>query len=195
VRAERPDWLGRTVVCIASGPSLTAEDCDAVRAAGYPAIVTNSSFRRAPWAAILFGYDSRWWKAHMAEVQALGFSGRMLCASPIAANFGVETVHNAPWLRSYPNSGACAIAIAIAAGARRVVLLGFDCAPAPSGRMHWHEDHPPTHGMTNCASIQAWPRHFRNVQRDAEAAGVEVVNASRVSALRGFARGALADAL
>lgn len=192
MRAERPDWSGRTVVCLASGPSLTVEDCEAVRASGYPTIVTNTTFRRCLWASMLFGYDSRWWKAHAKEVVESGFAGRLLCASPIAPNLGVETVHNAPWLRSYPNSGACSIAIAIAGRASRVVLLGFDCAPMGS-RLHWHEDHPPAFGMTNCASISAWPRHFRNVARDAEREGVEVVNASRATALRCFRRGSLAD--
>jgi len=154
MRAERPDWSGRTVVCIASGPSLTLEDCEAARVSGHPTIVTNTTFRRCFWAAMLFGYDSRWWKAHIEEVRASGFAGRLLCASPIAGNLGVETVHNAPWLRSYPNSGACSISIAIAARASRIFLLGFDCAPL-AGRMHWHDDHPPAFGMTNCASISA----------------------------------------
>ena len=193
MRAAPPDWSGRTVVCIASGPSLTAEDCDAVRAAGHPAIVTNSSFRAAPWAAILFGYDSRWWRAHIDEIRSIGFGGRLISGSAVVASLGVETIHNAGWLRVYPNSGACAISIAVSARAARVVLLGFDCAPAPDGRMHWHADHPPVHGMTNCASIRGWPRHFQNVARDAERAGVEVVNASRETRLRCFRRGALAD--
>lgn len=195
MRAECPDWDGRTVVCIASGPSLTAEDCDAVRAAGHPAIVTNSTFRAAPWASILFGYDSRWWRAHIAEIRSIGFAGRLISGSAVVASMGVETIHNAGWLRVYPNSGACAISIAVSAGAARVVLLGFDCAPAPDGRMHWHADHPPVHGMTNCGSIRGWPRHFQNVARDAERAGVEVVNASLETRLRCFRRVALGEVL
>lgn len=193
MRAARPDWQGRTVVCIASGPSLTAQDCEAAQAAGHPAIVTNSSFRAAPWADILFGHDSRWWKAHLAEVKASGFAGRLLTASPVGGNLGLETTHHSAWLRSYPNSGAAAIGIAIAAGALRVVLLGFDCGFGPGGKRHWHADHPA--GMSNCISIAAWPRHFKLVAQDAEKAGVEVLNASRATALRCFARVDLAEAL
>lgn len=191
MRAARPDWSGRTVVCIASGPSLTAADCEAARS--HPAIVTNSSFRLALWADILFGHDSRWWKAHIEEVKASGFAGRLLTASPVGGNLGLETTHNAHWLRSYPNSGASAIGIAIAAGAVRVVLIGYDCGFGVGGERHWHADHPG--GMSNCKSIAAWPRHFANVARDAEKAGVEVLNASRATALRCFARVALSDAL
>lgn len=192
MRAARPEWPGRTVVCIASGPSLTPADCEAARAAGHPAIVTNTTFRLAPWAAILFGHDSRWWKAHLAEVKAAGFAGRLLTASPIGGNLGIETTHHAPWLRSYPNSGAAAIGIAIASGARRIVLLGFDCS-FTGGQRHWHADHPA--GMSNCMSIAAWPRHFKLVAQDAQKAGVEVLNASRETALRCFPRVDLAGAL
>jgi hypothetical protein len=190
MRAERPDWSG-TVVCIASGPSLTAEDCEAVR--GHTAVVTNSSFRLALWADILFGHDSRWWKAHLAEVKASGFQGRLLTASAIGGNLGVETTHHSGWLRTYPNSGAAAIGIAIAGGASRIVLLGFDCGFSPDGRRHWHADHP--NGMTNCKSIGAWPRHFKNVAKDAEQAGIPVLNASRSTALRCFPRVELSAAL
>ena len=34
-------WRGQTVVCLASGPSLTADDVEAVRLSGHPAIVVN----------------------------------------------------------------------------------------------------------------------------------------------------------
>lgn len=190
MRAARPDWSGRTVVCIASGPSLTAADCEAAR--GHPAIVTNSSFRLAPWADILFGHDSRWWKAHIEEVKASGFAGRLLTASPVGGNLGLETTHHAHWLRSYPNSGAAAIGIAVAAGAAKVVLLGFDCG-FTGGKKHWHADHPA--GMTNCQSIGAWPKHFGNVAKDAAKAGVKVLNASRETALRCFPRVELTEAL
>lgn len=191
--AARPEWRGRTVVCIASGPSLTAADCEAARAAGHPAIVTNTSFRIAPWANILFGHDSRWWKAHLDEVRASGFAGRLLTASPLGGNLGIETTHHCGWLRSYPNSGAASIGIAIAAGAARIVLLGFDCGFAPNGQRHWHPDHPAS--MTNCYSINAWPKHFDNVAKDARKAGIEVLNASRETKLRSFARVALEEAL
>lgn len=193
MRAARPEWPGRTVVCIASGPSLTAEDCEAVRAAGHPTIVTNTTFRRAPWAGILFGHDSRWWRAHLDEVKASGFAGRLLTASPIGSNLGIETTHHSGWLRPYPNSGAAAIGIGIASGAARVVLLGFDCGFAAGGKRHWHADHPA--GMSNCQSIAAWPKFFKNVAKDAERAGVEVLNASRETALTCFRRVELAAAL
>jgi hypothetical protein len=188
--AARPDWSGRTVVCIASGPSLTAEDCEATK--GHPTIVTNTTFRMAPWADVLFGFDSRWWRAHIAEVRQV-FKGRLISASQIAANLGVESTFGAPWFRQYANSGACAISMALAGGASKIVLLGYDCQNGPNGEKHWHGDHPK--GLTNCASMPRWGQVFTRVSIDAEVQGVPVINATRRTALRCFKKAELADAL
>lgn len=185
-----PDWSGRTVVCLASGPSLCAEDVEAVR--GMPTIVTNTTFRAAPWADVLYGFDLRWWRAHIEEVRAT-FSGRKICRAPDAHREfpDVESTSSKTWYTIYSNSGACAISIAIAARARRVILLGYDCSKSPEGRWHWHGDHPKT--MSNCASIANWPHHFKQVARHALDSGVEVINCSRRTALDCFERKPLSE--
>src|SRR5262245_15095240 len=80
-RTRAEDWVGRwagkTVVCIASGPSLIAEDCAKVKASGHPTIVTNTTFRMCPWAHVLFGFDSKWWLEYIAEVERT-FHGALL---------------------------------------------------------------------------------------------------------------------
>lgn len=188
--AARPDWAGRTVVCIASGPSLTQEDCNATK--GHPTIVTNTSFRMAPWADIVFGFDSRWWRSHIAEVREV-FSGRLISASQVAVNLGVESTFGSDWFRQYANSGACAISIAIGAGASKVVLLGFDCQNGPNGEKHWHGSHPA--GLSNCASMARWSDVFKRVSADAKAQGVPVLNATRRTALKCFQKVELTEAL
>ena len=189
----RPDWTGRTVVCIASGPSLTAEDCELVRAFGHPVIVTNTTFRRCPWADVLVGFDARWWKVYGAEVQAT-FPGRKISASPLALRYGAESPYSdgRPWFDIYPNSGCCAAAIAIAGGASRVVLLGYD-AGFNVGRKHWHDDHPAE--LENAASVADWPRLFKILAQRARRSGVHIVNASRRTALECFPRVELEAAL
>jgi len=63
--SPEPIFSGQTVVCIASGPSLTAEVCERIRVAREQGrcrvIVVNSSCRLAPWADVLFFTDSGWY--------------------------------------------------------------------------------------------------------------------------------------
>src|SRR3546814_16900792 len=69
---DRKRWDGMTVACIASGPSLTAEDCESIRTAGLPAIVTNNTWQLAPWADVLYAGDYQWWKRYGEECTFAG---------------------------------------------------------------------------------------------------------------------------
>lgn len=189
-----------TVFCLASGPSLTVEDVELVRAAGHPTVVTNTTFRLAPWADILFGFDARWWATKdprtgltHAQESERDFVGRRFCRSELGKNYGIETLHASSWFRGSGNSGACAISLAVSAGAQRVVLLGFDCTFGADGKRHWHGDHPG--GLGNCLSIARWPLQFTRVKRQADAARVAVINCSRRTALDMFPRLRLEDVL
>lgn len=188
---ERPDWRGRTVVCLASGPSLTKEDCDAVRAAGHVAIVTNTTFRDCPWADVLFAFDARWWREYIDEVRFV-FAGRLVSASQVVGKLGVDSTWGQSWFKHAQHSGACALALAVAGIPKRVVMLGFDCQIVGE-KSHHHGEHPK--GMSNCASIARWPRQIRNVAEYAREQGVEVINSSRETALTCFERRPLAEVI
>ena len=175
-------------VCVASGPSLTAEDCELVRQSGHPTIVTNTTFRDCPWADVLFGFDIAWWRLYLDEVRQ-GFGGRLICGSRLGPKYGLESVH----LAAYRNSGACAASIALREGAARVVLLGFDAGLGPKGETHYHGDHPAE--LRNADSMGEWPRQFALLAKDAKRRGAEIVNASRRTRLSMFPRVALEDAL
>jgi threonine dehydrogenase-like Zn-dependent dehydrogenase len=186
------DWLaayeGRTVVVIASGPSLTAEDCEAVRAAGLPAFVTNTTFRMCPWADVLLAHDSKWWRAHGAEAEAVFAGIRFRCgAAPRALN-RKTSARTLLQFRGFGNTGCAAISLAALAGARRVILLGVDCQRT-GGATHWHGDHPPE--LSNAKTLDKWPRKFEKVAAYAKGRGCTVVNASRETALTCFPRVAL----
>lgn len=187
---ERPKWDGRTVVCIASGPSLTKSDCEEVRASGHPVVVTNTTYRMCPWADALFAFDLKWWRHHGDEVREK-FRGRTFTGSRVASNYGPEFAPGATWFRTFRNSGACAISLAMGAEASRIVLLGYDCG-FDGVRKHWHEDHP---GMSNCDSLPDWPRQFGQVAKHARRAGIEVINASRKTRLTCFDREDLSRAI
>jgi hypothetical protein len=169
---------------MASGPSLNVEDCQAVRASGHPALVTNTTFRIAPWADVVFGMDSKWWKEHGREVAAV-CSGQKLSTSIAAQQYGAQTLHNSPWFPRTLNSGEAIIRLAIAGRAAKVILLGFDCQRT-GGKAHWHGDHPATCG--NAGSIKKWPRHFEHLAKEARRLDCEVLNATRETALTCFRR-------
>lgn len=179
-----PDWAGRTVVCVASGPSLVPGDCDLVRASGHPAIVTNTTFRDCLWADALFGWDINWWRRYIAEVRAK-FHGRLFGKSAQVRALGVEWLGDNPAFVPFSISGASVVSVAVGARAARVILLGFD-SQRTGGHLHHHGDHPA--GLGNCESMPTWPRIFARVAKYARAQGVEIVNASRETALTCFER-------
>lgn len=182
-------WAGRTVVCIGSGPSLTEEDCELVRLSGHPAIVTNTTFRRCPWADVLFAFDGKWWTVYRDEVDSV-FKGRKVTASRQVK--GVDSMTRHLWFKAFGNSGTGAISLAVAGKAAKVVMIGFD-AQATDGKLHWHGDHPPA--LSNAKSIGRWSLKFENVAQYAKRKGVRVVNCSRVTALQSFERGILGHEL
>jgi hypothetical protein len=81
------------------------------------------------------------------------------------------------------NSGYQAINLAFLWGARRIVLLGFDMQHT-GGKGHWHGDHPGKKGVK--PPVRNWVPRFTRLAEDLAAEGVEVVNATRETALRCF---------
>lgn len=204
------DWEGATVVILASGPSLTVEQCEAVRhwqegtIAGRYVIAINTTFRRAPFADMVYACDGEWWRAmenglrYIDEVTATFDKSRLWTQDRKAADdFGLRYIESArlPGLSRDPrrihqgnNSGYQCINIAYHAGARRIILLGFDCKPG-----HWHKPHPSP--LSNSAPVERWKREFRALAADLAQTSVEVVNCTPGTALKAFKTELLADAL
>jgi len=186
----RGRWRGKTVVCIASGPSLTAEDCDLVHAAKLPTIVTNTSVKLAPWADVLMGFDGAWWTKYGPELE--WFHGLRTTCSNSGAKAGAIPMQKVVGFKAFGNSGCAAISLAVLGGASRVVLLGYDVQHT-DGRKHWHEDHPAPLG--NAKGVNAWPAKFAKVAEHADRHKVAIVNASRQTALTCFPRASLEAAI
>lgn len=181
-------------VCIASGPSLTAEDVEKVRVwrvdrhETRAVIVTNTSYRIAPWADVLYAMDAGWIKRYRDDVQK-SFRGVLYTRSQRIRGAEVAMTGRDP-IQLERNSGAGAVQLAAHWGARRIILLGYDCQRT-RGLTHWHGDHPP--GLGNARSLPTWPKMFDNVARSLT--GVRIINASRSTALRSFPCEALEAAL
>lgn len=181
MRAESR-WQGLTVVCIASGPSLTAADCAQIEAAQLPTIAVNSSWQLARFADVIYAGDPVWWHAYGDEIDIQ--AERWACHDPHIERMQVN-LHRA--LGGY-NSGLRAIQLAIELGAARVLLLGYDCSVAAG--THWHGDHGKTKNP-DAARCSAWLRQFAALDRK----GAQVINCSRQTALECFPRMNLEDAL
>jgi hypothetical protein len=193
-------WAGQTVAVLASGPSMTPADADAVR--GLRAIAVNTTFRLAPWADICYSNDEDWIERHIGELRDY-FRGQIWCGHPTWRSIWVHPIpfnRDAPGLLAAPgciawgmNSGAAAINLAVHHGAARVLLLGFDQAWA-GARPRWHGRHPA--GLQNQRpGFHRWRAWFQQAAADAPRLGVEIINCSRRTTLECFPRLSLEEAL
>jgi hypothetical protein len=184
------DWSAHTAVVLASGPSLTAADCDLVRASGARTIAVNATFRMAPWADVVYMGDLMAIRTYDREVRAACAGQRWTCDSVAKQQYGWN---QAVGLSRGGNSGHQAIHLAAKFGAKRIVLLGFDMQAGPDGKRHWHAEHPKP--CVQRSIFPEWVLKMGVLAGELKASGVDVVNCSRVSALTCFPVGDLKDEL
>lgn len=205
------------VICVASGPSLTAEQGFRISAAaGWKVIAVNTSWQRVPMADVLYACDQNWWKMYHLQVQDR-FHGECWTADRWSAHkYGLNFVqtYDRPGLsreigviHSGANGGYQAVNLAYLFGARRIVLVGYDMMMT-YGLSHWHGEHPeglgtlPAAGYKTFAASGAgdgrfvdWIDRFRDLAYDLREDGVRVANASIETALPWFRRAPLESAL
>lgn len=205
-------WAGATVVCIASGPSLTETDCCAVAEwrSSEPkhgpmrrVVVINTSFLLAPRADVLYAADRLWWGRYEREVSSgswPGFAGERWSLSQDAnREYGVRVVPHElgeglakDRIYAGGNGGYQAVQLTALFGASRIILLGYDMQKS-RGRSHWHGDHPAPLG--NGTAHKEWAKRLDRLSSRLSAAGIEVANASRETALTKYPRVELTEVL
>lgn len=195
-------WPGSTVVCIASGPSLTADDIEVVHrahdAGQVKVIVINTTYQLVPWADCLYACDARWWKWHEG---AMGFHGLKYSLQAVRGKeYGVTVLKNTgttgleldpSGLKTGHNSGYQAINLAVHFGATKIVLLGYEMQRSKDGKVHWHGDHRQAPSVPFVLFLPAFPTLVKPL-RDV---GVHIVNCSRNTALNAFPKSRLEDVL
>lgn len=186
-------WEGKTVAVLASGPSMCKSVIDDVFASGMPAIVINNTYQLAPWADMLYAADAAWWHAHpdaadfqglRVTVQDVFHALKLRCSGPT----GFDPHPGA--VRSGGHSGHQAVHIAMHAGARRIILCGFDMHGT-----HWHGEHPEPLRNTAQGTYGRWCEAFAELAQAATELGIEIVNATPGSALACFPAVSLSEAL
>lgn len=176
----------KTIWCVASGPSLTRDDCERLR--GQHIIVINSSVALVPFAETLYASDYGWWE-HNRDLWR-DFEGEKVTWSQTAAqDFGLTHINGNQLRlglsRGQPdgggNSGHQAVNLAYLHGARRICLLGYDMQHT-RGQIHWHGQHEHTNnpsGKILRRSAELFPALHRALERE----GVALINCSRETAL------------
>ena len=174
-------WRGQTVVCLASGPSLTPGDVATVQMSGHVVIAVNCTFRVAPWAAVLYAMDRGFWQHYLPEIERT-FAGARVGMHLMPVRYRLAAMKGVSGFRPYNNSGAGAISLAQYGGASRVLMLGYDLQHT-GGRAHHHADHPRPLGNARQTSVDRWVLRFGELRKRLDSAGVEYVNCSRATAL------------
>lgn len=186
----------RTAVILASGPSLTVADAERCR--GWPTIAVNDCYRIAPWADAIYACDADWWDLHRSRIADTGCAGQLWTQARKAAqkhDLNWMPGHSKPGLSREPNvlhfgssSGYQAMNLAYHWGSRHMVLLGFDVKPTKD-RHHWFGNHPGA--LRRALPYAKWISAFGELARDLKAAGIDVANCSRDTALTCFRRSTL----
>lgn len=172
-------------VC-ASGESI--KDAELWRIAGAPTLAVNNTWKLVPWARWHYAGDRDWWDEHGAELRSR-FRGRSYTrceqsairykARPVKTRDG-RGLSDIRWaVRGGGNSGYQALQVAYFLGARKITLLGYDMC----GK-HWHPDH--TGRNPTAADFRSWISEFDQLADDLAREGVQVYNASPISALTCF---------
>lgn len=91
------------------------------------------------------------------------------------------------------NSGFQALNMAVQFGASKILLVGFDCSLKDG--THHHGRHPAPLTNPRQASVDKWRGHLEAQVPIFDALGIEVVNCSPTSTVRGYRKCELVDAI
>lgn len=198
-----------TAILIANGPSLTRGQVNTARAAWIEGKARvfgcNDAYRIAPWIDGLYAADADWWRAHIDAVRdhhiALLWSQALdACMEwglwhvyarvDIGMSRDSSEIHTG---RDGGHSGYQLVNLAAHLGARRILLVGYDCRASPSGQTHWFGDHPD--GLRVTSPYASFAAAYRLAAPDLAAMGVEVINCTPGSAIDAFPRSTLSAVL
>jgi hypothetical protein len=203
---EWPDWRGETVAVIASGPSAKSVPLKEWRGR-VRVIAIKENVDLCPWADVVYGCEAAWWRSRrgLPEFKGLRVAwdkhlgteyGQMIRFIDIMLTADRILTEKPGTIGSGGNSGFQAVNLAVQWGAKRIALIGFDMHDRAG--VHWY-GRATGMGRANPGewNFRRWRAAFDASAVDFARLGVEVVNLSQYSDLRGFPKWtwqALADA-
>jgi hypothetical protein len=160
-------------VIVASGPSASSVNLEAIRGRAF-VVAVNESWRLCPWADALYACDPEWWEDR----------------GPSEADFPGWRWSNG-WRSGFShNSGEQAIRRAVSEGAKHVILVGFDFKGE-----HWHGPHGGRLNNPTDKLLAAWAGELDDFAPVLAALGVTVIDTSPDGALTAFPKLSLDEAL
>jgi len=174
----------KTITIIGGGPSVADIDWSPEK---FPNVIAvNNAWQIAPWAAILFFGDKRWWDKWGNRERVLkGFNNRIITClldykdDPRLAYrelSGKKADLDDPTKVLAPDSGSKAICLAYHEGAKRIELAGFDVGLDEAGRSHFHDDHKEPSNPSNYKTFADSHRWLHGALAER---GVEVVRITK----------------
>lgn len=178
--------MSKTFICIASGSSLSPDDCTSALQSGIPVIAVNNSWIAVPYCSFIYAADCCWWEEYGTGITS---EAARWCGDEFTARrFGINRLPSA--IPGSFNSGQRAIELALHLGAHRVLLLGYDCSIRHG--THWHGNHQLL-ANPDKFSVARWHDEFSRLH--VIAGGAEIINCSRYTRLTCFPRQPLEAAL
>ena len=194
------DWTGKTALIAGSGPSQDSNDLHYAKGK-CRVVVLNSTWKLAPWADMLYACDQHWWQlhgpkpGHFKGLRVIGKGEFDGCVTAHCIPGGLIMIWDGHSIGGGWNSGFQALNLLALWRVSRVILTGMDCQAEPS-KPHWHGKY--TDGKCSNPEqrhFDKWIRAFTMAVPALEDRGVEVLNASRETALEAFPRVQLRDVL
>lgn len=194
---SRP-WQDGTAVCIGGGPSLDHAQIAHAHRFDF-VIAVNDAYTLFPTADVLYACDLKWWDWHHRETS--DFAGLKITIDAEAASRFPDLILmkgeaetglsiTPGILHQGQNSGYQALNLATLLGANRVILIGYDMKFADNGCSHWFGDHP---DKIRTGSYEPWMMNFSTAASHAKLLGIDVINASRETAMTCFKRQQIED--
>jgi hypothetical protein len=188
-------WPDSTVYIIGGGPSVANHDLSRIH--DKRVIGVNQAYKLGPWVDVVWFGDKQWYPSQMPVI--LDYRGLIVTCAQEARHSkrwkrvrwvgrskasGIETRHfkrnSIAW---NGNSGASAINLAYWFGAKRVVLLGFECK-IQGEQTHWHNDYEVKKDKGNLVNpYRNYLKHWGQIARDAKACKLEILNATPDTAI------------
>lgn len=143
-----------TIIVVASGPSLTLEQCRVAEQSGHPILAVGNTYGMVPGAEWSYACDCAWWKEHYAKNP---IEKKLTLSQSAAKKFGITLLKFDPvetrLYASSANSGSQGLLLAARFGAKRIIMIGFDFQHT-GGMRHYFGDHPAT--LRNAPGTSTW---------------------------------------